>query len=184
MIVPRFTGLVNVGDVLCTREGPWIVSLGIRIGAFLVGMPTYVNHVIIVHHWDAAHNSWVGVEGRPGGVGWVDLTDRLKAPLTNANNKQPKTEAQRYLIAKAAESLLGAPYDWQAIAEDARQAAHLWRAVAVEWQGDAVPGQVVCSSFADWAYERVGLANPGGNSVTRFTTPAGWDQFIMKGQWK
>lgn len=179
----RYSGEVNVGDVICTREGKWWISGAIRLGAKLLGLPSFVNHVIIVHHWDAQSNSWIGIEGRPGGVGWVDLTERLKAPLTNANTEQPKTEAQRYLIAKASESLLTAPYDWAGIREDVRIAARLWFRVAEEWPEDAVPGQVVCSSFADWAYEQVKLANPGGTLLTRFTTPGHWDRFMIRREW-
>jgi hypothetical protein len=181
--VPRYTGTLAVGDVICTREGAWWISGAIRLGARLLGLPAFVNHVIIVHHWDSEHNSWVGVEGRPGGVGWVDITSRLSQPLTNANNQQEKSEGQRYLIAKAAESLLNVAYDWQAIAEDARIAARMWLRAAEEWPDDAVPGHVVCSSFADWAYEKVGLSNPGGNSQTRFTTPGHWDKFIIGKEW-
>lgn len=179
----RYSGQIDVGDVVCTREGKWWISGAIRVGATLLGLPAYVNHVIIVHHYDTVTGRWIGIEGKPGGVGWCDLTDRLKAPLTNANNRQPKTEDQRYLVAKAAESLFGAPYDWSAIAEDARIATRLWIRAAEEWPEDAVPGQVVCSSFADWAYEKVGLANPGGLTQTRFTTPGHWDRFIMREEW-
>jgi len=179
----RYTGTVNVGDVVCTREGKWWISGAIRLGAKLLGLPSFVNHVIIVHHFDNVTNRWIGIEGRPGGVGWVDLTDRLVQPLTNANTEQPKREEHRYLIAKAAESLFGAPYDWNGIAEDARIATRLWLRAAEEWPDNAVPGQVVCSSFADWAYEKVGLANPGGNSLTRFTTPGHWDRFILNKEW-
>lgn len=179
----RYNGTVNVGDIVCTREGKWWISGAIRLGARLLGLPAFVNHVIIVHHFDNVANRWIGIEGRPGGVGWVDLTDRLVNPLTNANTEQPKREEHRYLIAKAAESLLGAPYDWNAIAEDARIAARLWLRTAEEWPEEAVPGHVVCSSFADWAYEKVGLANPGGSSMTRFTTPGHWDRFIIGREW-
>jgi hypothetical protein len=182
--MPRYSGLVGVGDVVCTREGKWWISGAIRLGARLLGLPSFVNHVIIVHHWDSNSNKWIGVEGRPGGVGWVDLSERLRMPLTNANTEQPKTEDQRYLIAKAAESLISAPYDWSAIAEDARIAARLWLRAAEEWPESAVPGQVVCSSFADWAYEKVGLSNPGGNAMTRFTTPGHWDRFILGKEWR
>jgi len=180
--MPRYTGDVNVGDVICTREGKWWISGAIRLGARLLNLPAFTNHVIIVHHRDE-RGMWQGIEGRPGGVGWVDMTERLRYPLTNSNNEQPKTEAQRYLIAKAAEALVNVPYDWAAIAEDTRIALRLRTRVVQEWPEEQVPGQVVCSSFADWAYEKVGLANPGGREQTRFTTPGHWDQFMIEKGW-
>jgi len=125
----------------------------------------------------------VGIEGRPSGTGWTDVTARLAGPLTNANTLQPKTEDQRYLIATAAESLINTTYDWTAIAEAARWALHIRLQAAAEWPEDAVPGAVVCSSFADWAYERVGLGNPGGTALTRFTVPGHWDRFMIEGKW-
>ncbi len=179
----RFSGEVGVGDVLVTREGPAAISWAVRLGARLMGLPAYVNHVIIVHHRDLLTGRWVGVEGRPSGTGWCDVTTRLAHPLTNANTAQPKTADQRYLIASAAEALVGTAYDWGAIGEAACWALHLRAVAAREWPEDAVPGAVICSSFADWAYERVGLGNPGGKTLTRFTTPGHWDRFMIDGRW-
>lgn len=185
--MPRFKGEVNVGNVLVTREGPWYVSLAIRLGARLLGRPSVCNHAIIVHHVDA-QGVWWGIEGRPGGVGWRDLRDVLSNAYTNANTQQPISEGQRYLIAVAAESLLSVAYDWSAIAEDATHifvAGRLWEEVEkhAEWGDNQIPGHVVCSSFADWAYESVNLPNPGGFKVTRFTTPGDWDEFMMNEGW-
>lgn len=177
--MPRFTGEIGIGDVIVTREGHPLISWAIRLGARLMGLPANVNHVIIVHHLDELTGRWVGIEGRPSGTGWCDVSARLGHPLTNANTSQPKTEAQRYLVATAAEALVGTRYDWEAIAEAARQATRIRVRAAAEWPEDAVPGAVVCSSFADWAYERVGLDNPGGDVLTRFTTPGHWDLFMM-----
>ncbi|MEU8199307.1 hypothetical protein AB0C10_36535 [Microbispora amethystogenes] len=181
--MPRFTGSVDVGDVIVTREGPWVLSAAIRLGELLLGLPAKVNHVVIVHHKDPVTGKWVGIEGRPSGTGWCDVEARLAMPLTNANTLQPKTEEQRYLIARAAGTLIDTAYDWGAIAEAARQATRLRILAAQEWPEDAVPGAVICSSFADWAYERVGLPNPGGAAMTRFTTPAHWDAFMLGRQW-
>lgn len=182
----RYVGEVRAGDVLVTREGNLFMSGAIRLGAALAHLPAFCNHVIIVHHQDSA-GTWWGIEGRPGGVGWRDLTEPLKGTLTNANNWQTKTEEQRYLIAVAAEELLKleTPYDWQAIAEHTRKALSLWKAnvLAREWKDDERPAHVVCSSFADWAYETVGLANPGGNRQTRMTSPGHWDKFILDGKY-
>lgn len=185
--MPRFTGEIGIGDVLVTREGPWWVSAVIRLGARLSGRPAYCNHAIIVHHTDENGTLW-GIEGRPGGVGWRDLSGPLSWKLTNANNHQPKSDDQRYMIAVAAESLLGVGYDWRAIAEHVVMAMkifrHLPRLLGKEWNQDQVPGHVVCSSFADWAYEQVGLANPGGDENTWLTTPGDWDQFMIDEGWK
>lgn len=179
----RYSGGVDVGDVMVTREGPWIVSALIRLGALLTRRPPTVNHVIIVHHKDPLTNRWVGIEGRPSGTGWCDVEARLADRWTNANTAQPKTNEQRLLIATAAEALVGTRYDWEAIAEAVREATRIRVRAALEWPEDAVPGAVVCSSFADWAYERVGLGNPGGNLVTRFTVPADWDRFMIDRRW-
>jgi len=185
--MPRYSTdiVIGIGDILVTREGSWYVSGAIRLGAKLMGLPSYVNHAIIVHHQDEQGVMW-GIEGRPGGVGWRDLTMPLKGTLTNANNLQPKTEDQRYLIAVAAESLFATPYDWAAIAEHTREALRLWEVVPriAEWKDAEVPAHVVCSSFADWAYEQVELSNPGGKSMTRMTTPGHWDRFMMRKEWE
>jgi hypothetical protein len=180
--VSRYSGEIGIGDVIVTREGPWILSAAIRLGARLMGLPSFVNHVIIVHHKDLVTGRWVGIEGRPSGTGWCDVQARLDGPLTNANTAQPKTEAQRYLVARAAEALVGTAYDWTAIVEAADEALRLRVAAAKEWPEDAVPGAVICSALADWAYETVGLDNPGGHLLTRFTTPGHWDRFIMDGR--
>jgi hypothetical protein len=183
----RYSGKIAVGDVLVTREGPWYVQWLIIIGSRMMNLPAKCNHAIIIHHRDPNTNNWIGIEGRPGGVGWVDVTKQLAHPLTNANNQQPKTEEQRYLIATAAERMLNKPYDWDAIIQDGYWALK-WRAIFgthhIEWKDGEIPGHVVCSSFADWAYEVVGLANPGGTQQTRFTFPAHWDQFMIEEAWK
>lgn len=179
--MPRYTGQIGVGDVLVTREGHKLISGVIRLGAWLRGRPAGVNHVIVAHHTDAQGRLW-GIEGRPGGVGWRDLTAVAADRHTHANTAQPRTEAQRYLVAVAAEKLLGTPYDWDAIRADARQAMRLWT-LAKDWGDAQTPGQVVCSSFSDWCYEQVGLPNPGGNKGTRFTTPGDWAEFITHEEW-
>jgi hypothetical protein len=107
-------------------------------------------------------------------------------PLTNANNTQPKTDDQRAQLAEIMVEMLGRPYDWRGIAEDTRQALHLvWgRSLALEWAEGEIPGQVVCSSLADFAYEKVGLQNPGGGKITRATTPGDWDAWMIEHDWQ
>jgi hypothetical protein len=144
--------------------------------------------VIIVHHKDA-QGLWWGIEGRPGGVGYVPLDGALSNRYTNANTEQPISEDRRYLIAVAAESVLGMGYDWEAIAEDTAHvfvANSLWKTIEKTrgWKPGKIPAHLVCSSFADWAYESVNLPNPGGTIGTRFTTPGDWDAFIMNREWE
>lgn len=181
---------VKPGDVLLVRipgRHIWtrIASEAIRLGAELEREPTTWTHVIVADHRDAAGTFW-GIQGQPDVVGWVDLAPYLTDPVTLTNAAQPKTNVQRGEICAAMQALLGrAEYDWAAIAEDAAIAlataehvAPLWRA-ADHW-GPGVPGHVVCSSAADFAYTRAGLASPGG---ARWVTPGDWAVFIEAGRW-
>lgn len=174
---------VGPGDVLITRSGGRFPRL-IRLGAALRDQPNIGNHVLVLSHLDAA-GRWQGLEGRPGGVGWTDCTDHLAHPWTVSNAAQRKTDDQRAdVVGTMRDVLLGTPYDHVGIASDAVHALGLdkiWQ--AREWDGDAPP-RVVCSSAADYTYERVGLANPGGNTLTRRTKPADWHAFIIEGGWK
>lgn len=171
------------GDVVLTRSKGWVGWI-IRFGAALLDRPNVRNHVVVVHHEDASGTLW-GLEGRPGGVGWVDMTRVMRQPLTSTNAAQPKTWAQRDDICRVVESMVQRPYDWTAIGQAAMEALRmdrLWRAEEFSEAGE-VPGQVICSALADWAYERVGLPSPGGSQRTRFTTPADWDLFIQSRAW-
>lgn len=176
---------VGIGDVLCTRSTGWAVFF-IRLGAALLDRPNTVNHVIIVHHQDADGTLW-GIEGRPSGVGYVRLDKYLKSPWTLANVEQPKSEGDRYLIAKAAEKLLSAPYDWYGIFQDAllwANRSRVRRMINANW-GDAntPPTHVVCSSFADWVYDFCGLTSPG-RRFDRNVTPGDWAKFIIESEWR
>lgn len=172
------------GDVVLTRSKGW-VGWVIRFGAALLDRPNMRNHVIVVHHRDDAGTLW-GVEGRPGGVGWVDMTTVMRHRFTSDNHEQPKDEAQRAVVAEVVEAALQRPYDWGAIAQAAAEALRLnelWRHAEFS-EGDTVPAGVICSALADWAYERGGLPTPGGASRTRYTTPADWDAFIQGREWE
>jgi hypothetical protein len=83
---------------------------------------------------------------------------------------------------------LGTPYDWEAIVVDGidvlpglGQALH-----RLPWDRNildqTVPGHVVCSSLAAWAYQRVGLAEPS-IADWRYVTPADWADFIARKAW-
>ncbi len=168
---------IAVGDVWSVRTTGWAARL-IRFGAALGGQPNLDNHVVVVHHQDA-NGRWWGLEGRPGGVGQVDLARYLHNPYTVTNAGQPKTDAQRYGIAVGAEALLGTPYDWVGIAADGMDAigaGHLW---AQNWNGLGPPAHVVCSSYAAWLNELHGLERPVRRSA-RGTTPADWTAFDLE----
>ncbi len=168
------------GDVICTRNPRGWMARFIRLGAALQDKPNLVNHVIVVHHRDPKGVLW-GLEGRPGGVGPIALTKRvLEQPYVISNSEQPKTEEQRFLVAKSVEKLTGAPYDWGGIALDGLDAlgVDLWDN---RW-GPEPPGHVVCSSLADWSYDVVGLPSPG-DRFDRTVTPGDWAKFIVEKEW-
>lgn len=172
------------GDVLLTRGSAWTSWL-IRFGAALLDRPNISNHVIIFHHYDALGVPW-GIEARAEGVGWIDLTRTLKSRWLLTNAAQPKTPAQRALICKAVAGAIGTPYDWSGIVADAFEALRidkLWRAREFPEDG-RLPYGTVCSALADWAYERAGLANPGGSGVTRLTSPGDWNAFLITRAWE
>lgn len=165
------------GDLLVTRSqgtGGFLI----RLGAALRDRPNMVNHVAIVHHTDANGVTWC-IEGRPGGVGWRDASDYLRSPYTVTNASQHKSPAQRVRVANGAVALLGTPYDWEAIAQDAAGAFgldHVWQ---LRW-GGTVPGHVVCSSLAAWLYADANLGHPSGD---REVTPADWLALWIERDW-
>lgn len=170
------------GDVLLIRlAGFW--ARWIRVGAGVSDRPDDVNHVAVVHHTDPAGTTWC-IEGRPGGVGWADATAYLDSPWSTDNTPQPKTAGQRAVVCRVMEALLGTPYDWEAVAfdgaGDAAAAAGLRLPWAPTWHG-TVPGHVVCSSAAAWAYTKAGLGAPGGG---RECQPADWAAFITARRWE
>jgi hypothetical protein len=171
------------GDLVVVRT-PGFFAWIIRLGQMLQGKPDLRNHVAMLHHTVNGVNWYL--EGRPGGLGWkaFKVTDDayLNSPWTVTNAAQPKTDGQREAVCAAMRRLFGAPYDWGAIDADAASALRLpdWWA---KWGSSSVmPGHVVCSSSAAWAYPQGGLAAPevdGG----RMTEPADWDEFIMERAW-
>jgi hypothetical protein len=170
-------GKVQPGDVLVTRS-PGFGGRMIRFGAGLLGKPNLSNHVAVVHHVDAQGVTWC-LEGRPGGVGWRDARDYLRDKNTISNNSQPKTDEQRANVCKTMEMLIATGYDWEAIAADAADdLGFSWKPT---WNG-TVPGHVVCSSSACYAYDKNSLKRPPGN--VRTDQPADWDTFILTQAWK
>lgn len=171
--------MIGVGDVLAVRTtgvGAWFI----RLGARLRGLPHSANHVVVAHHVDP-RGVMIGLEGRPGGVGWVDMTDYLASPATVDNRAQPKTAEQRYRVAKSAEAMLGAAYDWPAIAALAGYDAGLPLVEDLDWHdGHSAPLHVICSAYAAYLYGTAGLPHPVGE---RFVQPADWVQFINDKEW-
>lgn len=169
--------LLKPGDVLAVRtSGPF--GEIIRVGEELAGKPGLDNHVAIMHHWDG-DVPW-GLEGRPGGVGWVDLRAYLASPYTVTNIGQPgRDDLTRMTVAGKAKALLGTEYDWAAIGGDALAALHV-RLWALKFPHGLAPGEVVCSSLAAWLYEQAGWARPDPGQE-RDVEPGDWTAFILAG---
>ena len=168
------------GDVLAVRSGG-LAAIAIRLGAALRGAPNLDNHIAIMHHTDASGVPWC-LEGKPGGAGWRDARAYLDSRWTLTNAAQPKTQAQRTGVCKLAESMLGTAYDWEAIADDTAQAFGLPGIWKPGTKG-VVPGHVVCSSLAAYAYDRNGLKAPAPGDY-RHVTPGNWDEFILTRAWE
>lgn len=169
---------VRPGDVLVTRSRSrpgWLI----RVASALRDHPNLSNHVAVVHHADPAGTLWV-IEGRPGGVGWRDAAAYLASRWTLTNAAQPKTDAQRARVCATMAALLGTEYDWQAIVADGA-AALGWALPGWDpsWRG-TVPGHLVCSSAAAYAYAKAGLPCADGQ---RGCTPGDWDEFILAAAW-
>lgn len=172
---------VDIGDVLAvwtTATQP--ADVAIRLGGVIAGETGLNNHVVVVHH--LTDGVWWGLEGKPGGVGWVDLTRDIAHPYTTSNAAQPKTPEQRQAIAKTVEVMLGTPYDWAAIADDGLAALHLPHLFGENWDGQGVPGHVVCSSLAAYGYKANGMPHPTIHTE-RLTTPADWTDWNLGKRW-
>jgi len=124
-----------------------------------------------------------GVEGRPGGVGWVDLRPTLANKRTISNAAQPKSDEQRAALAAACEAILGKPYDWSAIFTDTLDAIGLKKLWNEDWNNQGVPGHVVCSSAAALVYRQCELARPKVGHE-RYVSPSDWGDFIYDEAWK
>lgn len=171
------------GDVVIVEMGSWYLRAMIWIQAVFTGRAKYRRdgHVIVVSHKDDAGRLW-GIEARPGGIGWADLTYRSgQYGLSNA--EQPKSDDDRYVIVETMKSLLGSKYDYLAYVTLALQMVGVnenWQ----DYKGDKVPAHFICSAVADYVYEERKLANPGSYKITRFTTPAEWASFVDHKEWE
>lgn len=174
------THVVRPGDVLVVRD-PGFWAWWIRLGARIQGEPNRWNHVVVAHHVDDAGTYW-GVEGRPGFVGWRNIDHYLNDPATLTNALQSdRDDAGRQTVCDVMAAMIGRTrYDWTAIISDGLSAvAPLWRERRKEW-GNDVPGHVVCSSAADYAYERLGWATPDAD---QYCTPWDWARLIEEKGW-
>lgn len=179
---------LGIGDVIAVHHRGLPGDL-IELGDAIAGKPALATHVIVVHHQDAA-GRWWGIQGEPGGVGWVDLASlptSMFVTWDNTNHAQPRTVAQRAAIAALCEGLLHVKYDWVGgIAVDGLDDIHLEQlgALVDKWWGwgtGPAPGHVVCSSMPAWAHSQLGLARPKGNAET--IQPADWWAFNADQGW-
>lgn len=166
--------LLAPGDIVAVRTSGFAGGM-IRFGAALLDKPNLDNHIAMLHHY-VGDVPW-GIEGRPGGVGWVDMTHYINSPYTISNKNQPKTQAQRDGVCAVIKGMLGTPYDWGAIEQDAARDLRLPELWEEKWDGVA-PGHVVCSSLAVWGYAKEGLAHPGQEDL-RHIQPADWTGWIL-----
>lgn len=171
--------ILKPGDVLAVRLPGWF-SEAIRVGEELSGKVGADNHIAVFHHWDANGTPWA-LEGRPGGVGWVDVRAYLSSVWSVNNCAQPgRDDASRSRVAREAEAMIGSAYDWQAIADDTLRAFRMPDLFASTFHG-LVPGHLVCSSYAAFLYERAGWERP---PVTdRDTEPSDWAMWAVEHQW-
>lgn len=171
---------IGKGDIIVVQGTAWSSKL-IEIGETIAGLPPY-SHVAGFDHFDANGTPW-GLEGRPGGVGWVDLRPYLDDPRTLTNFAQPKTAEQRAQLCKLNASMIGTAYDWVGgIGADVYRdlgGDDLWKPDPVT---GLVPGHVVCSSYYAYTYARIGLASPRPQDWAT-TEPGDWAAFIERRGW-
>lgn len=176
---------VSPGDVVAVRNTGY-AAMAIRFGAALLGKPNLSNHIAVVHHTitnpDGSTTLW-GIEGKPGGVGWIDMTGYLESKWTLSNAEQPKTLDQRAHICAVMEAMLGTDYDWEAIVGDAFEALRLPILFGEHWAKTGTPGHVVCSSVAAYAYLESGAKHPNLKNERR-CMPGDWNEFIITRGWE
>lgn len=172
-------------DVVAVRT-PGIFGRLIRFGASIEKHPDTINHIAVVHHVTA--NVVWGIEGRPGGVGWVNMAKYFEGPLakyTVTNWHQPRTPQQRAGVCTLLRAALGDKYDWESIGMDALEDLvdkrefpklmdHWWR------DADGTDAHFVCSSLAAYAYDHNGLASPNYTAEQNIQ-PYDWEMFIEAG---
>lgn len=168
--------------VVIAVVGSGLAGYLVGVGQAIAGKPSLGTHVVGVTHQDAK-GRWMGIEGRPGGVGLVDCTPYLADSRARSNYLQPKPDDHGQLaafLAGAAKSL-GIGYDWAGIAGDIADTVapdlsadidHLWRWPTYKGQ---LPGHVVCSSLFAALYDlpQVGWQHPDLGKE-RMCLPEAW----------
>jgi hypothetical protein len=168
--------VLKPGDVLAVRGGGEAGEL-IRLGAAIGGRPNVSGHVAVMHHYDPQGVPW-GLEGRPGGIGWVDLRPYIASEWTLNNCGQPgRSDSDREDAARDAEGMLGSRYDWLAILGDGFDDLHV-KVWGLNGPQGVKPGEAVCSSFAAYVYAKRKWAHPDLGDE-RFCQPGDWDTFIV-----
>jgi hypothetical protein len=87
------------GDILAVDTGSPVGWL-IKIGAWFRHQDSKHDHIVIYTH-TLPDGRRIGLEARPGGVGWVDLKDYAEVSWVS-NVDQPKTDQQRDFIVRNA----------------------------------------------------------------------------------
>lgn len=162
---------------MCVRTNGLSGGL-IRFGASLIDEDDLVNHVAVLDHQDDT-GRWWAVEGRPGGVGWADATPYIDSSYTVSNEREVISDETRADISITMVGLLGTPYDWRAISEDAVRDLHLPELWAEKWKGAVAPAHVVCSSVAAYCYKKNGLPYPTNVDLAH-VQPADWADFLIQ----
>ncbi len=171
--------LLKPGMIIVVRGTSWVSKL-IEVGSVLRELPS-ASHIAVVTHQDAA-STWWGKEGRPGGVGDADLTRYIRNPRSICNFEQPLEWSQQNQVVSTVKLLNGTPYDWRAIFEDTLLGLGL-KDIWKEKINGLVPGHVVCSSLAAYAYDKAGAKAPSPNDY-RHVFPADWTAFIESRGWQ
>lgn len=158
------------GTILAVRTSGFAAAW-IRIGAALRGLPNLDNHIVVVDHVDKKGIVW-GLEGRPGGVGWVNCADYftgVNGKYAVTNWRQPLSSKQRAGIVETCRNMIATGYDWGEIIADGATDLHLpdlaeLFANTEDWS-KRTPGHIVCSTFGAYAYYRNMASGPWDRPV-------------------
>jgi len=169
------------GDVLAVVGGG-VPGYLINLGQAIANKPSLGTHVVIVTHQDVK-GRWMGIEGRPGGVGPRDITPYLHDSRVRSNYLQPRANdhGQLAVFLAGCTQSLGLKYDWAGISEDISQVLAPDLSVTIDrlWRwpssNDLLPGHVVCSSLAAMLYDlpAVGWKHPNMGKE-RVCLPSDW----------
>lgn len=174
MTLEQVKSVMHPGDVFAVRTNGTDQDV-IEFGEGLQGKVNTDDHVAGFIYWDG-DIPW-GLEGRPGGVGWVDMRKYIGKPFTFNNCLQPnRMDPQRILISEGAKAMIGTKYDWAMIGGSALAALHV-KLFHLSWPHGMVPGEVVCSSYWAYLYSTANWAHPSTNDE-RECAPADWAAFM------